>query len=49
MKKTKLLKSAIAVILALISVVAVTAAAASYVANDGMTFEIVTSKKRIRC
>ncbi|MBE6921231.1 MAG: hypothetical protein E7468_06705 [Ruminococcaceae bacterium] len=45
MKKKTVLRSVIAAILAMITVFAVTTAAAEYAAGDGMTFEIVTSKQ----
>lgn len=45
MKKNKVFRTAIAVILALVSLAAVTTAAAEYATDDGMTFQIVTSKK----
>jgi len=45
MNKKTILRSVIALILAVAAVFAVTAIAAEYVADDGMTFEIVTSKK----
>ena len=44
MKKSKLLRSLIALVLALAAVCAISAIAAEYAAGDGMTFEIVTSK-----
>lgn len=45
MKKKTILRSLIALVLALVAVFTVTAIAAEYTASDGMTFEIVTSKQ----
>ena len=45
MKKHRMLRKVVTLILALLTVVAVTAAAAEYAADDGMSFEIVTSKQ----
>ena len=44
MKKNKLLRTLLAAAVALVTLFAVTTAAAEYAAGDGMTFEIVTSK-----
>ncbi|MBE6957880.1 MAG: hypothetical protein E7447_01835 [Ruminococcaceae bacterium] len=45
MKKSKLFRTAIAVILALVAVLAVSAAAAEYTTDDGMTFDVITTKE----
>ena len=45
MKNNKMLRCLIAIVLALMTVLAVTAVAAEYTTDDGMTFEIITTKE----